>query len=532
MSSHRTVVFDESDLVEVPVVNLNLPDIEVDKCFRPKDGSPYLVFYGSAAKRYDGPCPCCGCIGTEFKKVGYTPRNRLVHDVSIGIDKIDIVLQVPRYICHDCGGSFSHIFESIYDRKQCTKRLLDKIRQDCFIRPFSDISRETGYTVTSIAEIFDAYSDELDASRPPIVAPEVLSIDEKHIVKNMRAIFVDNKTGRLLEMTADNKAATVIETIESMVDYDKNIRIVTIDMANGYRSALQTCLPNAHIIVDKFHVFQDLHRCITRTKTGIMENIKKQIVEEPDRDKAEHLREVRDLVAKNPYLFKFGRKKVSEKSSRIKVLADACVTFPELNHLRLIKEGFERIYDSPTRDEAEKMYEVWRELIPPKAKSKAATWEAKHGVKAATFQEFSSFANTMKNWHKEIFGYFDEDCQYTNAVAEGTNSLIQRLNAQGNGYGFKHLRAKALFWHTSHPGYSYRIKTTKVPIYEEDPYYACCMVSTHMFGNVSRPNQTLVGYKTESEIVELQNSARARRPLSVLSYVSQDSGYYDFADDD
>lgn len=40
-------------------------------------------------------------------------------------------------------------------------------------------------------------------------------------------------------MLPTNKPDAIISMSESMVDYDKNIRIVTMDMANGYKSAIQ-----------------------------------------------------------------------------------------------------------------------------------------------------------------------------------------------------------------------------------------------------------------------------------------------------
>lgn len=532
MSKTKTVVYKQEDLVAyTPVPNLNLPDIVAEECFRPKDGSRHFFIHCKPTKKYDGPCPHCGCVGTNYHSKGYTPKPRLVHDVSVGIDRVDLILKVPRYICQDCGGVFSHSFESVNEGKQCTIRLLEKIQRDCFSRPFSDIAYETGYTLPTIADIFGKLSDELDATRPPIIAPEVLSLDEKHIVHSMRAVFVDNKTGRLLEMTEDNKRDTIIRVIESMVDYDKNIRIVTTDMANGYKSAIQECLPYAKIVVDKFHVFQLLHRKMRKPKSVIMADIKKQIEDAPTLEESNRLREVRDLINQHPFLFKFGRKKLAEKPERLKILADACQTFPELNHLRLIKEGFERIYDSQSRKEAEAMYEEWVKLIPPGNQKKVPEWEATYGVRASIFAtDIASFGRVMKSWHKEIFAYFDPDCQVTNAVAEGTNCLIQRLNAQGNGYGFKHLRAKAIYWQDANTRTVYKLHSKKEPIYKpasSDSTPSFTFTYTPLGRN---PNMRIVGYKETSEIVS-ETEALKRKPLSVLSFIDRSADFYDFGED-
>ena len=67
-------------------------------------------------------------------------------------------------------------------------------------------------------------------------------------------------------------------------------------------------------------------------------------------------------------------------------MADACRTFPELNHLRLIKEGFERIYEeAETREQAEALYAEWEKLIPPSGKKQIAVGRKYH-VQASFFQ--------------------------------------------------------------------------------------------------------------------------------------------------
>ena len=309
-----------------------------------------------------------------------------------------------------------------------------------------------------------------------------------------------------------------------------------MDMANGYKSAVQMCLPYAKIIVDKFHVYQDLTRRITKAKTGIMEEINLQIKGEPDKDVADHLREVRDLIVRNAYLFKFGRKKLTEKPERIKVMADACQTFPELNHLRLIKEGFERIYEeAETREQAESLYAEWEKLIPPSGKKQISEWEAKYHVQASFFKELTGFYRTTKNWHEEIFAYFDEDCAFTNAAAEGTNSLIQRINAQGSGYGFNHLRAKAVYWHRSGARIAYRLDTTKKPIYgsavpsKTDTHTKQLATGFSDIDSLFKPKIT--GYQ-EYSCIKAEEIISKRSPISVFQYIDDSALYYDFSEDE
>ena len=462
MTDERQISYHIWDLEDViPTPSLNLPDLKVTKCGEPGDGSPYMVFFCEPSGMYSDDCPVCHskCIIRN----GMTTSPRIVHDINIGHKRVDLIVTVPRYKCRICGNVFQHRFESILPNRQMTQRLYEQLGREVFVRSFTDVAYEFGYSESSVRNIFDNFAAEMEENRGPVVAPRVLGIDEKHIVHAMRGVFVDVEKGRLLEMTENNREADIVGTIESMVDYDKNIKIVTTDMANNYRSYIQYCLPWAKIIVDKFHVYQALSSRVSKTKSIIMERIAEQIDNESDPAKAAHLRSVRDLLIHNAYLFKFSKRKLSESKRRLDSMANVCETFPELNHLRLIKQGFERIYDEAhDRQEAETLYNEWTELVPPATSRKAAVWEEKYGVEASVYEELRSFYKTTQNWHTEIFNYFDPGCQFTNAASEGTNNLIQRINTQGSGYGFARLRAKALYAsNVGNQRITYRIKTSQ-----------------------------------------------------------------------
>lgn len=167
------------------------------------------------------------------------------------------------------------------------------------------------------------------------------------------------------------------------------------------------------------------------------------------------------LLTKNPWLFKFGEEKLSKCPTKLILMADVCAKFPELNHLRLLKEGLERVYKATIRTDAQSLYAEWLKLIPPKNPKQESTWEANYGVKAELFKDFKVLRNAIKSWEQEIFNYFDEGCQFTNAASEGTNNLIGRMNQAGNGYGFKRLRAKAVFYHVAMPSTIYTTKTIR-----------------------------------------------------------------------
>lgn len=524
----RMVTFDEGDLEPADFVpHLNLPDLTETAAYKPIDNSPYLLVCCTPTVTKGHACPKCGSKHTllHTKNDGY----RSVHDVSVGRVQVDLRVVVPRYRCQDCGATFSHRFDSIAMNRQMTNRLLEQIKCDAFVHTFSEIAYTFGISDVTAGIIFDEYAKELEASRPVIECPEYLSIDEKHIVKNMRAVYIDNKTGELLEMTADNKKDTVIKTLEGFAHADENLKVVTMDMSPTYRSAIYEAFPNAKIVVDRYHVIQELYRCVARAKTKIITHIgdKVAVLKKPTEKREK--KAILDALIHNTYLFKFGQEKLLEKDTRIQLMAEICATFPEFNHLRKLKEDFELIYDCADRVAAFEVFRDWAELVPPSGVNQIAAWEAKYGLPAELYEDFRPFKNTVgNNWNTEIFNYFDEDCRVTNAVAEGTNALIQRMNQAGNGYSFERLRAKALFWHRAGRQTRYRFDKKDIPVRKEASafptnnggfgYGSSGNRPIGFAGPIGRSKTEVIDYNTIYEVVPEDVDYIDRVPISVFLY--------------
>ena len=389
-----------------PIPILNLPDIKELRCVRPKKDPLSLLFYCEPVKKYRGGCVNCGSI--NHYSHGYA-SDRLVHDISMGIIHVDLLVRTPRYKCNDCGATFVHQFESIAGSTQFTVRLYEQIKARALNGAFDPIAKEFGVSITTISLIFSEYARQLEKDRK-VIAPRVLGIDEKHIVHSARGVFVDVENGKLLEMTETNDKETVIKTIESFEGYDSNIKIVTIDMWQGYVSAVSIGLPNALIVIDKFHVVQNLYQKISSCRVKVVEHLKSQVNKLPDGDEKTYKLKLLTKLGKNVYLFKFGDTKLAERPERIHLLTELCETFEELNTLRLIKIGAERIYKATSKNEAKKYYDEWKALIP----------------KDKLFSDIKAFQRTMEHWQEYIFNYFEEGCQFTNAATEGITYSLRR----------------------------------------------------------------------------------------------------------
>lgn len=463
----RTRRLTMDDLVPTRIPNLDLPELRETAAYKLPDTDEYLLVECEPV-RLNTYCRCCQKTGFLTKNGKRTGR-RLAHDVHIGNTSVDLSLKVIDYECQYCGGRPSHEYDCLVPGQQFTKRLYDYIKVESFHDEFEPVAVRCGIDPGTVAGIFDKYAEELESKRGEVEVGSWLAIDEKHVDHKMRAVFVDGLTGRLLEITEDNKPNTIRETIRSFSGYE-NVQIVTMDMANGYRSAIEDVFGcSAKVVVDKWHVLNDLSTKITRCKTAIMEDLSRQIQNEADPAVRDRKSEVKKAVASIPYLYKFGTEKLAEKPYRLQVMGEACKTFPELNHLRLLKETFELIYDCSDRDAADSIIDEWAKLVPPAGKLQRQAWETQYGVKAELFDEMRPLLNTVsKNWRNEILNYFDCDLNQnvTNAVAESINSFITRFSSKG--YTFPRLRAKCLFWHQVGARTRYKISLRKKAVTSMD----------------------------------------------------------------
>lgn len=513
------------------VFKLNLYDLDEIATFKHKDPAykDYRVVQCQPRSMRAQVCPQCG-RRKRFNIHGYAEKDRVVHDVNVGLMQIDLVLRVPRYRCDVCPSkTFHHQFESVEANHKMTKRLCEEIQREAFTLPFSEVAAKHRISEPKVATIFDEYVRELEAEADVIVAPKVLGIDEKHIVHAMRGVLVDVESGRLLEMLPSNKRNRFTEAIEAMIGYDTRIKIVTMDMAPAYRSMIQEILPYAKIVVDKYHIFQALQQRVKPVKTRLGDMLARDLEYIEDPAEKKRLKQLLSTANKDHYLFKYGSKRLAEEApQRLLLMAELCKEFPVYNHLRMLKEMFEGIYDAQTRQEAERRYGEWAKLVPPDGKGKAGkealdAWQRTYGVMPELYAEFRVLRNTMENWKIEIFNYFDDGCRYTNAATEGLNNLIERINRIGNGYGFDRLRAKALYWHLVTAGVRYRLDIKKIPIYEtpKDIF----QVGYVDFSNVGAAmgKDKVIGTREEISIIGEFVDEDDHQPWTLFSYISKNS---------
>lgn len=470
----------DMDVVDLALApSIDLPPFVVTKMLVPKDGEKFMVLEIEADKDWrPETCPKCHC--TDINLEGRS-KKRIVHDISRNNYCIDLVLNPRRYRCGNpaCDYRFQVPMDGFKRGATVTDRVIEYIQKEAFFQKFQIIAERTGLTSTTVANYFDEKIAEFDSERKknPVEAPSVLGIDEKHNAHKAMGVLVDAFNNRLLEMTVKNDKASMIKAIKSLNNWDKNIKVVTTDMASDYHSWLPSLLPNATLVVDKFHVMQGVNKAMNDGKKSMYPYLKNKILRITNLKEREKKMAILRYWAEDRFLLNYSVESLEEDKEKEKQVASLIATFPEIALFKQMASKLEKMYTMKTRKDAEKCFDDWQDFLPPangKRNEEAfKDWCDAHNVPPGAFIPFRKFRSTSSypKYKEAILNYFLPGCAFTNGVTEGFNKAIDDIIKRGNGYGFNHLRALAVYAPMVHGRvtYKYSIKKATKWVSATDP---------------------------------------------------------------
>lgn len=286
-----------------------------------------------------------------------------------------------------------------------TDRLVQWIGEQAVRRTYSSVADEVGVTEGTIWLVFAEYV-EAKYAKMNLATPRWLGIDEIFLIKP-RCVLTNVDKLTAFDILSNRNKVTVTDRLWRLPDRG-SVELVAIDMWRPYRDAAHVSLPNATVVVDKFHVVRMLNNASETVRKALRSSLTK------------HQR--RGLVNDRFLMLKRENRLSGQEQM---MLSGWLKNYPELAMAYEVKEAGYRIYDAKTREEAENAFVEWKASVPQEMKG-----------------AFGDFERAWNNWQTEILNYFDH--RVTNAYTESLNNLIRSTNRIGRGYSFEALRAKVL----------------------------------------------------------------------------------------
>lgn len=384
------------------------------------------------------PANCPHCQSDNL--VGFGRREQLVRDLPMHGKRVGLYIATRRYQCKGCVKTFYETLPEVDEKRLMTKRLLAWIGKQAVKRTFLGIAEEIGVTEGTIRLVFKDYVAALE-QEIRFETPKWMGIDEIHLIRP-RGVIANIQNNTIVELLPNRNKDTVVRYLYGLSGKDL-IQYVAMDMWAPYRDACQMVIPDARIVIDKFHVVRMANDAIERIRKGLRARLT--------------IKEKRGLMHDRFVLLKRERE-LTDKDSLL--LSGWIKNYDELGLAYRLKEDFFKIYDAQSPDEAQALYLAWKQRITPEIAP-----------------AFADLVRAWDNWAPWILGYFDHPI--TNAYTESLNNLIRVMNRLGRGYSFEALRAKILFAEGAHKHQNSRPKferkERKPPTLVPMPgYYAEC----------------------------------------------------------
>jgi len=240
-----------------------------------------------------------------------------------------------------------------------------------------------------------------------------LGLDEKSSERghSYASILTDIERSRVLDLVPERKLAAATNLLETLSPTQRaSVKAVAMDMWPAFMSAAQTCMPQADIVHDRFHV-------------------------------AKYLGEAVDAVRKQEHrsLAQAGRSPLTgSKWAWLKTYADGrsaeAIAFRALNQLNLqtsrawrIKETFTQFWTYHYTGAAKRFFDAWS-----------------NNAMRSRLEPIKKIVKMLRRHETGLLNYSQH--RISNACAEGFNSAIQLIKANARGFrNFTHYRARILF---------------------------------------------------------------------------------------
>lgn len=370
-----------------------------------------------------GVCPGCAGVSTQV----HERTDVRVRDIAIHGKPTYLIWRKRRFRCERsecCRATFSEEHPEIPSRARSTARFRAHLARRAKRVAVSHVAWEEG---TSWWLVWRSITETVDLVPAEASAVHRLGIDEAAFRRGLRfhTAFVDLDRRRLLDLVPGRTKRSVTGWVQARPSaWGAGIDQVVIDPFDAYRHAVAEALPQATLVVDKFHA--------VRLANLALDAVRRRLQREAGRYRSRGSRSVapsrwgRALFHSRRILVKARGRLTESERDRVERTLDADPT-GELRTAWLLKERFRDWYLADGQKQARARLRGWyRE------------------VDQSGIPEFAELARTVRAWEPGLLAHFDSGA--TNGPTEGITNLVKVVKRQGFGYrNFENFRLRVLY---------------------------------------------------------------------------------------
>jgi len=372
-------------------VALGLPELKILWQKELENHIDVTVMY----RRGEVTCPRCGKVThKEHDRRRQNKQDRRLRDKVVFL-----TLMKRRFRCLWCGKVFTEPDEVFGSRRRSSYRFREYLGKEALHQTVRRTAQKEkvgeGLVRRCVAEEIGRKLGAREVTETPeFIGLDEFSVRRRHLYHTAICNLVK---GEVMEVVEGQGRQKVEEYLDSLLDSER-VKGVAMDMHEPFRQAVQMCLPQAKVVVDKFHLIRHINGALDRVRSRLQGGNRRG--------------KRRDLFKSRYTLLKGAERLADWEKARLNELF---YRYPELGRAWVLKESFRDWYRGTDRSRAEERLRSLEDTISNDY-----------------LPEFKELLHTLDNWRQEILNYFDYPI--TNGFVEGKNNRIKTIKRMAYGY--------------------------------------------------------------------------------------------------
>lgn len=346
-------------------------------------------------RRENAICPRCGKISSkEHDRRPQSKQDRKLRDKVVFL-----TLMKRRFRCLWCGKVFTEPDEVFGSRRRSSHRFREYLGQEALHQTVRRTARKEKVGEGLVRRCVTEEIGKRLGAREVEEVPEFIGLDEFSVSgrRLYHTAICNLVKGEVMEVVEGQGRQKVEGYLDNLPDPER-VKGVAMDMHDPFRQAVQMCLPQAKVVVDKFHFIRHVNKAMDKVRSRLQGGNRRG--------------KRRDLFRSRYTLLKGAERLADWEKERLNRLF---YCYPELKKAWVLKESFRAWYRETDRMRAEERLGLMEERIANDS-----------------LAEFRELLRTLGNWREEILNYFD--CRITNGFVEGKNNRIKTIKRMAYGY--------------------------------------------------------------------------------------------------
>lgn len=370
---------------------LDLPHLEITEVL----GNNQITFKVEHLLKPE--CPGCGSKNLRMKDSFI----RRIRHVLYGQRPSWLELKAHKYCCRSCGKYFNTRFSGIKPRKRSTEPCRNEVTT-LHHKGWTqkDLGKHLGLGSATVERWYQDHFRIKNKELKGAHCPRVIGIDEHFFTrkKGYATTVADLTRNKVFDVVLGRSELSLRPFCKKLIGKDK-VRVVVMDLSEGYRSLAKKYFTNAMIVADRFHVIRLVNQQFIKTWGELDERGRKH-------------RGLLSLMRRHP-----DRMREDQREKLMKYLDE----IPGLRPLYGFWQDLLRLLRMKKLKKQE-----CRKIVPE------YLWMIEE-LKNINFKHLQTLGHTLETWKEEIARMF----RFTknNGITEGLHTKMEMISRRA--YGFR-----------------------------------------------------------------------------------------------